>query len=112
MAGVKDVFGGGESVTKHGSIEREMVGAPYSGRRRRVPTHQCRRRWRVWRVACESLRRPLSLTWIIMALFPEMVTLRIEDVEYSLRHLELEVFVGGASNKAGLERAGEPGPSP
>lgn len=36
MAGVKDVFGGGESVTKHGSIEREMVGAPYSGRRRLV----------------------------------------------------------------------------
>lgn len=62
-------------------------------------------------MACESLGHPLSLTWI-MALFPEMMTHRIEDVEYSLRHLELEVFVGGASNKAGLERAGEPGPSP
>lgn len=52
-----------------------------------------------------------SLTWI-MAPFPEMMTLRIEDDEYSLRHLELEVFVGGASNKAGLDKAAEPDLSP
>lgn len=44
-------------------------------------------------MACESLGRPLSLTWI-MASFPEIMTLRIENDEYSSRHLELEVFVG------------------
>lgn len=36
MAGVKDRWGGRVSVTKHHSVEREMVGASYSRRRRLV----------------------------------------------------------------------------